>query len=470
MSIIRTTFFPMALLLFVLLAWQGRQEKPLIYDDAFYVLLAQSIHDGGYRAVWDPDMARPRFPPGYPTALAGLRSLGFDSTKAFQVFNCLAMAAGLAALFFFLGPGPWRAATVCLSALSPLTLAYSTEVMSEALYVALSFAALWNAQKFFDKQSPGLFTVALGFCLASAMTRTIGWTLPGAFLITLMKRRHKTYFMAGLVFSAFAAASFHHLTRTGEYVSLWSPLAQGKSFLVNAARNGAALAGRDALDFISGFWTTAVARSTSSAPVFYIKTAVSLLISGLMGWGLALGVKTRGWRMSDFYLSGYMAVCLAWEVYRFDQRFLLPVYPLLLMALFNAVGQWRPWAAGRVWLAAFPLVLLCLSRWLLYPPLRQPLEKEKEFLAACHWAQKNTPEDALIYSPAPGGVYLHANRHSLKPSDPRRARSWFPRPEYVLWDDLFAEENKKFRDEMAPRLDHAAEVRFKGFALQRILP
>jgi 4-amino-4-deoxy-L-arabinose transferase-like glycosyltransferase len=121
-------------------------------DNATYLSLAHSLVSGrGYTELWDPQVSpHTKYPPVFPLALAALLTLGVTTWWGFKIF--MALAVGGAAVFAFAWAarrsGPVAGAAVAvLVLLSGGWLQASRWVLSEPLFLLLTFSALWAAER-----------------------------------------------------------------------------------------------------------------------------------------------------------------------------------------------------------------------------------------------------------------------------------------------------------------------------------
>jgi hypothetical protein len=171
-----------------------------LFDDAAYVILAKSLATGqGFRWLNLPGAPlATHFPPGYPAVLAALWAIDprFPANVLlFKVANAvfLALAAGgtvvLARRRLGFSTGAALAVTLA-GALAIPTLELSTQVLSEALFLALLLPALLVAERTVEADAK-LADVALLALMVGILTlvRTQGIALAGAVGLLLLARR-----------------------------------------------------------------------------------------------------------------------------------------------------------------------------------------------------------------------------------------------------------------------------------------
>ncbi len=421
------------------------RPEPPIYDDAFYWALAQSIGKGtGYQSVWSPEPARPRFPPGYPVFLSGITAAVPSSSIAPHIASMLLTLASLFILFLFLQKSPSAWIVSALFGAHVMTAAHSWQLMSEPLYIFLTYAALHLALVSHETNNRWLFIAAFILALFSAFTRTIGWVLPASFLLSRLRKTDRRELLLLSLLALGAFLDFLRWTHTGEYVGLWSPLAQGQRFVAHFLENLMVHFGRNMVDYVSGFWTAGVSRSSSPAPMFALKLTASLGIGTLVLRGWWTRLRASDFHVPEYYYAAYTLVCLGWEIYKFDYRLFLPILPLTLYYFVEGIKSAIKDRERPVHLLLLAMLILYTGRNLRTQP-SPPDDATANFMTSCEWLKRRTPEDAVVYSYAPAGVYLHAQRQSLKPAEwPEQRQEWQSRPQYFLSDDRFDDDIKTF--------------------------
>jgi hypothetical protein len=178
--------------LHVILAILLFDPKPFVGgDNAGYMILAESIESGqGYRNIHLPGAPRhAQYPPVYPTILAAARWSG-AGLITFKILSLVFTTTSLVFLFMLarrrLG---WEGglAVVAPFALSPVLLYYSHWVLSEALFVLLTLAALWAAERI--AESWRWLAVTMTVAVLAYLTRAAGLPLLVALIVALAWRR-----------------------------------------------------------------------------------------------------------------------------------------------------------------------------------------------------------------------------------------------------------------------------------------
>lgn len=419
---------------------------PPIYDEAFYQALSDSIRQRtGYQSVWSPDPGRPRFPPGYPVFISGIAAAAPSSANAPYTASVVLTLGSLLILVQLFRKSSQAWIVSALFGTHVMTVSFSGQLMSEPLYIFLAYASLLLAFRSHETDNRSLFIGAFILALLSAFTRTIGWVLPACFLLSRLRKTDRREFILLSLLAIGAFLDFLRLTQTGEYVGLWSPLAQGERFAGHLFDNVLVHFGRNMADYVSGFWTSGVSRSASPAPLFALKLAASFAAGAIVLRGWWTRFRVSDFHLPEFFYAAYTLVCLGWEIYKFDYRLFLPILPLTLYYFVEGIKYVFKNHERPIYVLSLVLLALYLGR-NIYRPLPSGRDSAAEnFQSACAWLKAETPADAVVYSYAPAGVYLHAQRQSLKPVEwPESRRDWQSRPQYFLSDERFDDENGRF--------------------------
>ncbi len=168
------------------------------YDDGIYALLAKALADGeGYRVTFLPvDVPGVKYPPLYPMSLVPFWLFsGSQETalSAMKVANgiCVGVAAGLF-VFLLMDLGilltPLAVVIALLGFVAGSMMLVVSGLLSEPLYLALLFLALWLTDRPTEKPTYGRL-VAVGVLAGLVLlTRTVGLALLGSVLLATWYR------------------------------------------------------------------------------------------------------------------------------------------------------------------------------------------------------------------------------------------------------------------------------------------
>lgn len=449
------------------------------HDSAIFCILAQSILKGNYLLTSEPN-PQPyfTFPPLLALQLAGLMQLfGNEDLQAMQwVFKGYIDLLFLASLPLFYA---WvrqmmsrRDAMILtpLVAVNPIIFKYSSDILSDTPYWAFSMLAIYAAWCFWKNQEPqpsgagkpmGWFFLTVLMIILCALTRQIGVALVVAFLATLsFKRQWKLLIAAALLFILTVGGwqSYEHFYRLQHRSDISSLNQQGvqevldkspikleyvKHFLVdrpvdldqNRMQTTPAILLQNIVDRIEAYTKLSL---DHLLPGFKAKghkvnlthlwplMALFWLLFFTGFWNLL-----RRFPFGGLYICVYMGVLLVYPY--ISQRFLLPVFPIILLCTYSGILTIRDWLSAKFTLcrklapAAVPLfLLLALAghlpdtvRWVNAgyqlkkanqgPSLRKG---NKAYYETLLWLKRNTPQNSLIISRKPPVVYFYSGRRS----------------------------------------------------------
>ncbi len=424
-------------------------------DNAGYMILGEALASGqGYRDIYLPfGPLHTKYPPLYPLLLAVFAPLG-----SLQLLKLTSLVLTTLAVWLtyrladrLVGRGPAVVAAALL-ALSPVLLEYSHFVLSEALFVVLVVTSLlWieraaqgsTAEEGRHGISPALL---LGLAAAGAafLTRTAGLPLlAAAVLFFAFERRPRRFALATAV--AFASAGgwwlYQRWASAAPGADVSQPTYLKEMLLRNPYDPAAGSAGpvdlavraiENLWSYISDILPRSLAGGWSSVPGGEgVLTALGLAIAGLafVGW-----VRRSMSRLgpAELFTVLYAIMLALWPPVWTDQRFLLPLLPLLLAyAASGASELGRRLTAGREGartpaLAMGALVaavgigaaitavgrtpegIRCLADYRAGAPCDPP--EFASFYAAAEWAATNTPPDAIAVSRKPRIFFLISGR------------------------------------------------------------
>jgi 4-amino-4-deoxy-L-arabinose transferase-like glycosyltransferase len=162
-------------------------------DDANYTILSRSlIFSDRYGLINNPgEPLQAKFPVGFPLLLSPFVLLFSDNLEGLKILSLLATL--LTAILFFWGwrwlsksSYWWSLGIIALFLLSPVTVDFSRQVMSDAIFATFCTASLVLVGYVTDKK-PGLWwIISLGIVLAfTVLIRTIGVIVP-IFIFTFL--------------------------------------------------------------------------------------------------------------------------------------------------------------------------------------------------------------------------------------------------------------------------------------------
>ncbi|MEK7405924.1 MAG: hypothetical protein AAB225_12520 [Acidobacteriota bacterium] len=434
---IRGALFLLALALPARLAWQGRDVPFLghFHDDGLYWVSAKSLAEGaGYRIASLPgEPHQTKYPPLYPALLAVIWKIqpGFPgNVTPALVVSWLALPAYLlltSALLTAMGVGRTRAWVICLIlAAHPRVGFLGANLMADLLFCALISAALWMAHR---GEKPGVAGLLAGAAfLAKVAALPLLVTAPLCYLLR-KRHRHAALFAAGMLPAVLGwtlwtmrrapASTDPALLYYTNYLGYYRATVSWSDLPLVLAKNAAGL--------LANICDLVLPASSAILP-----TAVVWLLA-LAFIGAAIRWARRAHALQYLlFAAGYAGLFLFWN-FPPNERFLLPLYPLLLAALVEAWvevsdwsrgGHWSPSAIRRAAVVLAPLPLaglpglaiggICLGHAQLpglYEARRQVLADHRK---AYEWIRRNTPASANFIAFEDPNLYAYTGRRARR--------------------------------------------------------
>jgi 4-amino-4-deoxy-L-arabinose transferase-like glycosyltransferase len=400
--------------------WVDPQWRPE-WDGATYLLTGQALAAGeGYTYQGQPFFLRP---PGLAWMLSLLVRDGAYDFHTVNFWLMVWSAATVMAAYLAIRPlhgTPMALAVALLSGTSPLFVANFNFVLSEFPFAAMLFASVALLHRAAERGPRWwLWAVGGGLVLGTATyLRTIGvLMLPGLLLLGATRDRGWHRWRAVLPFALVVLLILPWLKHSQDAAAI----APKPSEQLRLHSYSTAMWHRDTGDPDSpllspGDWMRRVQRngrgaaSDVSRGILHLDNVVArsgLLVLLLTGWGLALRRKPT---LLEWYAAASAVLLLTY--FNYDQRFLLPLTPLLYLYALIPLDRATRWLGGRFGkraLAGGGLVVagLLLANLVWLPralaPQRSPLDPTTtlgdywEFLhSTAAWLRDNTPPDAVI--------------------------------------------------------------------------
>ncbi len=443
------------------LAWRSRDAPHLgfFHDDSLFWVCARSLAGGGgYRIQSLPgEPYQTKYPPLYPLLLAAIWKLNpaFPDNLPLAVLSswltlvaCLLVAR---VAFRDLGAGPNGAWVLCgVLALSPYYALCGISLLSELPFTCLSLAALALIERARGpSRGVGLAVVAGLVASAACLTRTVGLALLAAgpldFMIGKQYRRAAAFALAMLPGTAAWLLWTHaHRLARPDAVALYYTDYLGYWVHDGTAGNLAVLLWRNLdnlFSAIGGMFVFGLGDSFAGKSLARV-----LAVAAIVG-------TARLWRRSGatayvLFTAGCLLALLLWN-YPPDQRFIVPVFPVLLAGfsaeLLRLAGKLRAaflgramgerLAAGAISLVLTALLSLAGARAYsgLFSALPAFLAQQRatvaDYRTAYRWIAANTPPDAALLAYMDPILYLYTGRQAcrlvispgLRRADDRRA-------------------------------------------------
>ncbi len=455
-------------------------------DFSLYIMHAINLHDGLPYAEtpFIPNLEGLLFtpvayPPGFPALLVPIyHFFGLDlvAMKCLLVVSfVLALAVLAVAWRQELSFKSWLALLIIVG----LNFQYwnaKDQIISDFPFMFFTFAALalgqWLIHHQDNRKTAFLWGIAAGLlCYLSFATRTIGVVTPGAVLASFLwqTRRFNLLFMSVLLtFVTLAGLQTILIPGNSDYLAILKHT-DLTSFMVHIIDTGKRIAlfwdngFTNYFREISGIRLGLFSHIKENNPIHYLRYPVLVMTLVPM---LALTLVTLWWAIRGmmhsvtkevspwfFFMIFYLIVILAW--YSVDQRYLFPIFPILLFFAFqyvDQVDQRRKRFHKRSWLSLF-LVIVALTYMGKYQKVARDFEAHAhgpfahEAQAAFDYIRRNTPENATFLFRKPRVLALLTGRRAgHSPSSQPHAVWQFAqniKADYLLVDRITDVDNRE---------------------------
>ncbi len=426
------------------LAWSLRTMPHLgfYHDDSIYWVSARSLAMGdGYRIQSLPGQPfQTKYPPLYPALLAGIWKINpsFPANLPLAtLFAWLMLPPFLAIVWILLRDYGFslreRYVLVVLAALSPVTVVFSFSLMPELPFTALLVASLILAERAGKPDAPRWLALAAGICAALAyliksVAAPLLLTVPLCF--ALRKQFQKAALFSAAVVPAAAGWQWwvmRHLSHSWDLVTLYYTNYMGFRTYNISLRDLPLLIWYNLDVFLQGAGKLLIFDLPYGSKHLERLVAVAA-IAGCV----RLTMRRREWQYPLAAL-GISALLLVWH-YPPDQRFVFPLYPLLLMGLATEVRNigvalrkaWaKPAFADRFAVAGFGALLAGLAAFAIFctvfglthviPDLfasyRSDFEARQQ---AYQWIDRHVPVDANVYAYQDPVMFLYTGHKACR--------------------------------------------------------
>lgn len=406
-------------------------------DDANYIILSISLASAqGYRIISHPDQPlETQYPPLLSFLLMPLvrffpeNYLILKLIPLFFSFGTILIFIRIAKMLL-----PQKAEAmllVILVAISPILVYYSTQVLSEPLYVFFSLFSIYLALRF-DTQEDRRELLALPLAaLAAYYSRSIGLSLIiSIMLLYLIRRRYKIFFFLSLLMVLLILPWIIRnslLLGKSPYISsffLVDPynldlgtigfIGFGKRFVMNIIR----YSGKIILNLLAYPWLEKV------NPYNPFKIALGLIISSFILFGFYRSLKTKI-NLLNLYALIYLLFCLVWPWY--DTRFLVPIFPIILLFLIQGINEVEKLLKikplknvlqrklfHKMLIASIILFFLIGSARIIYNNHWGEVSEEwQDYHRACLWLKEHSANGSNILCREPSYAYLISERKAV---------------------------------------------------------
>jgi hypothetical protein len=407
-------------------------------DDAIYTVLGKALASGeGYRMINLPGAPHAtHYPPGYPFLLSLLWRAWPefpDNVVLFKFVNALLLAAAAFGAFLLvrrrLGHGSVISALIAFAAIAVMPLPQLAGlVLSEPLFVAGLFFTLLAFERAASTGSMRDAAVAGALLGALCLVRTVGVAAVGAAVLVLLARRQ---FRTTIVLVAMTAVFVVPWQMwVGAHESELAPILDGKygpyfSWMVDGYRAGGADFAREVVlrnlaDIGSSLSFRVMPVELSWLRLLSLSLLLSILIAGLVLLFKRLPALV-------LFCAFYVALLIAWPFHPY--RFLLALWPVLVIAAAAAIHALWHWQARTVANRSFRMVALGVVGFVFAGHVAYNVQAYREGAwidlqrrvgvgagPLVEWVMAYTQPDDVISSQQDVLVYLYTGRRAVPPS------------------------------------------------------
>ena len=411
------------------------------HDDAIYYVTAQSlVQTGEYRIASFPSQPKQtKYPPLWPAVLSLAWLSGpYPANLPVAMLLCWLMVPATLFLFHVWlrreGFTEWAAVGACaLWALNPYVQLFSTTMLSELPFLALSLAAMLLLHRATPKQALGAGVVAgLAF-----LTRTAGIALLPAAVVWLWLRRERPqagYFAAAMLpaIAGWAAWSALNKNPAQDWLALYYTNYIGFHLRNFVWADTHLFLWRNVDGIIGGLGAYVLPSVNPTLPEKIL--ALTLAVAGLMG--INRMVRQRARELTGLYAGFAALLALMLAVWHFppNERFMLPAAPLWLAGFWTEMRHLAASIKGAsrhkdrsqrivaVGFGAFVVLLLAFCAWkmaqvsyvLMPGTYAQETGRLKTTEPMMAWMREHLPADARVLSENDPMLYLRTGLRGAK--------------------------------------------------------
>jgi hypothetical protein len=343
------------------LAWVARDMPHFghLHDDSIYFVCAKSIAEGrGYRILSLPaEPFQTKYPPLWPLLLAVIWKLDPHFPENLR----WGMALGLVMLPAFVALA-WRwfrrsgfdvrlsTALCVMAAVSPCAVVLSAGLMSDLVFSVALLAAMQAIESADRSTRRALGAGALAAVAYLIKTAALPLAIAGPLWLALRKKYRAAALMFGAMLPAIAAWTFWsraHMTHAHDLVSLYYTNYLGYQIYNVGWRDLPVVIWKNLDGVFCGIAELLIFDVAKSAWGMYLARFLGIVvIAGTVRFARRAGMTPYHW-----FALGYAAILVVWH-FPPNNRFLLPLFPLLLAGLATELANLarvirNEWPRGR---------------------------------------------------------------------------------------------------------------------------
>ncbi len=387
-------------------------------DNAGYLALGHALATGaGYVELWAPGTPpHTKYPPAFPALLAVMMWVGASTWGAFKTLSALLVSMAGVLAFAWAGGRKGAVAGLGVALLTLISsgwLEASRWILSEPLFLCAVLLTFWAAdrgglKRGEDAPRTGWLVLAAAGAFLAILTRSAGLPVILALVGILLLRREWKW--AGIVTApALLLGGWWALRSRTDADGAY----QSEFWMVNPYDPELGTIGL--MGLLGRVWTNTIHYGGTVIPgEWSTLVPVGIVLLLLAGAGWALRLERAG--VAELFLPLYVGMILLWPEVWSGDRFVLPLYPLILLYAGEVVTRipevrirWAALVVGILVLAV-PAVPTAVEKVEVagecraigaQDPFRCLGPGMMGFRDAAAWSGRNLPEDAVVFNRKP---------------------------------------------------------------------
>lgn len=396
-------------------------------DNAVYIILGESLADGtGYRNMHSPaETFHGKYPPVLPALIAGVSWISAGNFFDFKIMIILFYLGSVLAAFWAFRPLSEKTGFLIalLLAVNFYVVDFGHWIMSEIPCLFLVLMSVGYLLRV--KNNEWKIDLLAGiFCALTLLTRTASiFLLPPALIYYISRKNWK-----GI--SVFSTASVGPVFLWSIFKKLNGVVGGGYTnslFKVNPYRPELGLVSpADILNRIienfngyfgqyipsmafPGFVTNQKLAAIRAGQSDFAMTLIAVLITATLFLGLWKFIKAKNWLFALILISGG-GLLLIWPSVWMTQRFVIPLFPFILLAGMQGLSIGDRWDWGKI-VKLFVFVIVVGSSLVRMNPGRQSYHPQfANYVNASRWIGRNTLKNDIISCRKGEFTYLFSKR------------------------------------------------------------
>jgi len=414
-----------------------------LHDDSIYYVSAKSLADGGgYRIESLPgEPSQTKYPPLYPALLSIAWRIAPQFPRNLPIaawISWLALPAIMIQLLWVfprLGITDWRAwMLMTLVAVNPYMLVFSSTLVSELTYTALTLAALLLTARLTERDTQSSAIAAGAVAGLAYLTRSAGivFLVAGPLYLWIRHKRRAAVLFASAMLPFVAGwtiwTRWHQVSTTDPALIYYTDYFRYELYSVSL-RDLPMFLWKNVDGLLQGIGSLVLPNVAGS---FILKTMEQVIAIATIA-GVVRMVRRGHGQLYALLAAGSCAQLVVWH-FPPNERFVLPFLPLALAGLMKEMEHLglmlrkglqhrdtsqRVVAAGMLlavasFLAGAVTLQVYVGQVLMPEQEAASRVANKDRLATYDWIRTKLPPDATLLSSEDGLIFLNTGRHAMR--------------------------------------------------------